>query len=199
MGGSCSGCSCFAGKEQYDHTAGPRPIRKRRSSRPHCWRSGNARACIRASARQAGRLNLTVAHWRSGTVAASAARSSGFRPLRARRRRRGRLVLRANRRPREPPAEPSAGSPQHFPNHEEAATRRAVYWPPRTAPTGHDRSRRPARRPTLTVATTACAGNQVPRPHPAGRSTHQELESVVPCPAGSADLDPDDAYRLELS
>jgi hypothetical protein len=63
-------------------TAQIRPIRQRRSSRPRCWRSGRACACIPASVRQAGGLNVTVPRWRTGTVYASAAGSSGIRPKR---------------------------------------------------------------------------------------------------------------------
>ena len=63
-----------------------RPIRQRGSSRPRCCRSGRARACAPASVRQAGDLNVTVPRSRSGTVATSAARSSGIRPERQRRR-----------------------------------------------------------------------------------------------------------------
>jgi hypothetical protein len=58
----------------------PRPIRQRGSSRPHCGRSGRARACMPASVRQAAGSNVAVPRWRSGTLDASAARSSGFRP-----------------------------------------------------------------------------------------------------------------------
>jgi hypothetical protein len=38
-----------------------RPIRKRGSPRPHCCRSGSVRACIPASVRQSGGLNVTAA------------------------------------------------------------------------------------------------------------------------------------------
>ncbi len=74
-----------------------RPIRQRGSSRPRCSRSGRACACILASVRQAGGLNVTVPRSRSGTVDASAARSSGIRPDRERgRRRRGWLLAHAS-------------------------------------------------------------------------------------------------------
>ena len=59
-----------------------RPIRKSGSPRPHCRRSGSARACIPAILRQTRGSNPTAARWRSGTVDRSALGSSGFRPLR---------------------------------------------------------------------------------------------------------------------
>ena len=59
-------------------TSGPRPIRQRGSSQPSCWRSGRARACLPASTRQAGGLNVTVPRRRSGTVDRIGCSSSGF-------------------------------------------------------------------------------------------------------------------------
>ena len=81
-GGSPFACESGCARPRERRAVRARPIRQRGSSRSRCWRSGRARACTTASVRQAGGLNATVPRWRSGTVDASAARSSGFRPRR---------------------------------------------------------------------------------------------------------------------
>ena len=73
------GCR-FIGKRERRISAPPRPIRKPGSPRPHCRRSGSARACIPAILRQAHGSNPTAARWRSGTVDGSVLGSSGFLP-----------------------------------------------------------------------------------------------------------------------
>ena len=84
--GSAFGFSGVSGVVLNGHEAARvRPIRQRASSRPRCWRSGRAVACIPASVRQAGGLNVIVPRWRSATVGASAAFLAGaavcWRPL----------------------------------------------------------------------------------------------------------------------
>ena len=79
-------------------SCGSRGIRQRGSSRARCCRSGRACACILASVRHAGGLNVTIPRSRSGTVDASAARSSGIRPKQQQAPRLRRLLLPQGRR-----------------------------------------------------------------------------------------------------